>query len=485
MDDPPIELQERPRNRAFMKKVLIVVALLFVNLLNYMDRFTIAGVLSQLQDYFTMNDKEAGMLQTVFIIFYMIGAPICGYLGDRYNRKMIMVTGLSIWIIAVFSSSFVTKNHFWVFLFLRGIVGIGEASYSTVAPTLIADIFAGADRSTVLMIFYFAVPVGSGLGYIGGAYVSLWFGGWQWGVRFTPILGVLCLILLIVFIEEPTRGASEHAHVESSSIRQDLAYLWSIKTYRLNTVAFTCVVFAVGALSWWAPTLITHAYAIQHGEPDVPPSEKANISLIFGLITCFAGIVGVVVGSTVAQAWREGRWGLKATHTADPIVCAVGSLLAMPCLYTCLITAAHHINTAWVLMFIGVTCMCLNWSVNMDMLMYTVVANRRATATAIQTLISHLFGDASSPYVIGNISDMLRGDATTQIDAFFALQKALFLTAFVLIGSGAFYLWASFHVVEDHCNAKRAMGATDEWVDEEADDVETLIHNVRRSSTED
>lgn len=151
----------------------------------------------------------------------------------------------------------------------------------------------------------FNIKIFRGLGYIGGAYVSLWFGGWQWGVRFTPLLGkyknhvnsqivsllgVFCLILLIVFIEEPTRGASEHAHVESSSIRQDITYLWSMfvalscliwinlfrKTYRLNTIAFTCVVFAVGALSWWTPTLITHAYAIQHGIDDVPPSEKAR-----------------------------------------------------------------------------------------------------------------------------------------------------------------------------------------------------------------
>lgn len=65
----------------------------------------------------------------------------------------------------------------------RGLVGIGEASYSTVAPTIIADLFKGTARSTVLMIFYFAVPVGSGLGYVGGSYFSLWAGSWQGGVR--------------------------------------------------------------------------------------------------------------------------------------------------------------------------------------------------------------------------------------------------------------------------------------------------------------
>ncbi|GMS87496.1 hypothetical protein PENTCL1PPCAC_9671, partial [Pristionchus entomophagus] len=65
------------------------------------------------------------------------------------------------------------SEYFGLFVFLRGMVGVGEASYSTVAPTIIADLFDRPERSVVYMIFYFAILVGSGLGYIGGAYVSL------------------------------------------------------------------------------------------------------------------------------------------------------------------------------------------------------------------------------------------------------------------------------------------------------------------------
>lgn len=43
---------------------------------------------------------------------------------------------------------------------MRGIVGVGEASYSTIAPTIIADLFALAVRGRALMFFYFAIPVG-------------------------------------------------------------------------------------------------------------------------------------------------------------------------------------------------------------------------------------------------------------------------------------------------------------------------------------
>ncbi|EYB84751.1 hypothetical protein Y032_0310g2089 [Ancylostoma ceylanicum] len=110
-----VEIEERITR----KKVFVVALLLAVNLLNFMDRFTIAGVLGRLQDYFYMNDKEAGMLQTVFIVFFMVFAPICGYLGDRYNRKMIMIVGLAIWITAVTLSTFIGREVCGILVFSK------------------------------------------------------------------------------------------------------------------------------------------------------------------------------------------------------------------------------------------------------------------------------------------------------------------------------------------------------------------------------
>nr|CDJ87319.1 Major facilitator superfamily MFS-1 domain containing protein [Haemonchus contortus] len=453
------------------KKIFAVAILLAVNLLNYMDRFTIAGLLGRLQDYFFLNDKEAGMLQTVFIVFFMLFAPVCGYFGDRYNRKFIIIAGLIVWISGVMLSTLVGRNHFLLFLFLRGVVGIGEATYSTVAPTIIGDIFIGPMRSIALMVFYFAIPVGSGLGFIGGSTIALWTGSWQWGVRFTPIIGVFFLILIIFGLEEPARGQAEHAQIEPSTLMQDLKYLMSVRTYLLTTLGFTTVVFCVGAASWWTPQLMTYAYGIQHGMDDVPKDEVAHISVIFGVITCCAGIVGIIAGSTIAQAWREGNWCFRASHRADAFVCAAGSLLAAPLLFIALIVGSHSLDYAWILLFLGVTCMCLNWALNMDMLMNVIVSHRRASATAIQTLTGHLFGDASSPYITGFISDAVRGDQTSSVAKYHALQWAMFLPNGILILSIGCYLWATFYIVADHHRAKLEMHVDDEW----ASDVETLV----------
>lgn len=51
-------------------------------------------------------------------------------------------------------------QHFWILLLTRGLVGVGEASYSTIAPTIIADLYVQGKRTNMLSIFYFAIPVG-------------------------------------------------------------------------------------------------------------------------------------------------------------------------------------------------------------------------------------------------------------------------------------------------------------------------------------
>ena len=58
-----------------------LILLFIVNLLNYMDRFTIVGVLSAVQQEFDIGQTKAALLQTVFLVSYMALSPIVGYLG--------------------------------------------------------------------------------------------------------------------------------------------------------------------------------------------------------------------------------------------------------------------------------------------------------------------------------------------------------------------------------------------------------------------
>lgn len=134
----------------------------FGNLIVYFYSCLLSGVLTDIQDSFKIKDDQGGLLQTVFIISYMIFAPIFGYLGDRFSRKWIMAFGITLWGATTLLGSFM--NSFGWFITFRALVGIGEASYSTIAPTLLSDLFVHDLRSKMLAVFYFAIPVGSGLG---------------------------------------------------------------------------------------------------------------------------------------------------------------------------------------------------------------------------------------------------------------------------------------------------------------------------------
>ena len=75
------------------------------------------GILPEIQDknrngfHVSVDDKEAGFLQTSFILSFMVFSPIFGYLGDRYTRKYLMATGLFIWAGFVLVGSFSTVSY--------------------------------------------------------------------------------------------------------------------------------------------------------------------------------------------------------------------------------------------------------------------------------------------------------------------------------------------------------------------------------------
>jgi MFS family permease len=116
----------------------------------------------------------------------------------------------------------------------------------------------------MLTLFYFAIPVGSGLGYIVGSSVAEAMGDWSWALRVTPPLGIICVVLVFIFLHEPQRGQSDGAvaTLEKTRLIDDLKYFARVRSLIWLTVGFTCVCFAIGALSWWAPTYMKYAYQV-------------------------------------------------------------------------------------------------------------------------------------------------------------------------------------------------------------------------------
>ncbi|XP_067632578.1 protein spinster isoform X1 [Eurosta solidaginis] len=396
---------QRPSTGITKTQWFTVAVLCFVNLINYMDRFTIAGVLTDIQDDFNIGDDDGGLLQTAFVLSYMICAPIFGYLGDRYSRRWIMAIGVLLWSTTTLLGSFM--GSFGGFIAFRALVGIGEASYSTIAPTIISDLFVHDMRSKMLALFYFAIPVGSGLGYIVGSETARFAKNWRWALRVTPGLGIIA-VALILLTKEPKRGESEGSHdLEPTSYTEDIKDLVKNRSFMLSTGGFTCVAFVTGALAWWGPKFIYLGFKMQTGNEHLSLND---VSYKFGIIAMLAGLIGVPMGSMLAQRLRPRH------ENCDPYICAFGLLISAPMVYFALVTPQTSTSFCFLFIFLAQVTLNLCWSIVADILLYVVVPTRRSTAEAFQILMSHALGDAGSPYFVGLLSEGIKKHLRTQSD---------------------------------------------------------------------
>lgn len=431
--------------------------LTFGNILNYMDRYTVAGVVQDIQKHFDQTDSGVGLLQTVFICSFMVAAPIFGYLGDRFNRKVILSCGIFFWSIVTLLSSFISKEYYWLFVLSRGLVGIGESSYSSISPTIIGDLFTNNSRTMMLSVFYLAIPLGSGLGYILGSSAKVAAGDWHWALRVSPMLGITAGTLILVFVPEPKRGSADQM---GGRIRArtswccDMKALAKNRSYVFSSLASAAVSFATGAFGMWIPLYLTRAQEVQKTAVPCGKNQICNStdSMIFGAITCVTGLLGVVIG------WATTRLCRQRTERADPLVCAVSMLGSA--IFICLIfvVAKKSIIGAYVCIFIGETLLFLNWAITADILMFVVIPTRRATAVAFQGFTSHLLGDAGSPWLIGLISDALQQSyATSTLWKFLSLGYALMLCPFIIVLGGMFFLATALFFLDDREKAEKQL----------------------------
>ena len=112
-------------------------------------------------------------------------------------------------------------------------------------------------------------------------------------------------------------------------------------------------------------------------------------------------------------------------------------------------------DVTFVLIFIGETFLCFNWALVSDIVLSVVLPNRRATASALQILMSHLLGDAGSPWIVGEISDAVQryhtptGQKPSAFYMFLGLQYGLYTTGFVTALGGAFFLMCALWIKQD------------------------------------
>jgi MFS family permease len=391
-------------------QAVFAVALLFgVNFLNYIDRYVIAAVGPLIQRDFGLDDTQLGFVGSMFVVAYMVASPFTGVIGDRWPRRFLVAAGVLVWSLATVLSGLATSYHH--LLLARSVIGIGEAGFGVVSPTLISDLFSREARGRMLAFFYVAIPVGSALGFLLGGYVGEHH-GWRAAFFLAGAPGI-ALGLLALRMAEPPRGAgdgvsSAHEHrFEWASART----LVGNQSFLFTTLGMAAMTFALGGMAYWMPTFFSRLRGLS--------LDRANA--IFGGITVAAGLVG-----TFAGGWL-GDWLLRRTDRAYLLVSGVGMLVGVPAAYVGLTATDPAVYLPAI--FLAEVMVFLNTGPANAVLVSVVLPEIRATAIAFSIFLFHLLGDVPSPILIGRVSD-----------ATGSLQTALLLCCAAMALSGVLYL---------------------------------------------
>ncbi len=385
-----------------------LIVLTGLNLLDYLDRQLLAAVLTPVKEELMLSDRDAGWLLSAFMWGYFLTSPIFGYLGDKLGRRWLIGGGVFVWSLGTLMSGH--TSSYWALIFFRVLVGFGEASFGTISPSWIADLFRGPRRNTAISIFYLAIPVGSALGYIIGSALAARY-GWRAAFLWAGYPGLL-LAFVLFWLKEPPRekSAAEAETRVGFGLRAFLPLLES-KAYRWVVAGYIAQTFAMGGFAQWAPTFLYR----EHG------MELEAAGRFFGLSLVVMGLVATLGGGLAASAWQ------RRSGAGYSSLLALSSVCAVPVSFAAFLIpdpAVARMALAGAMLFLFLPTGPLN-----TLILETVPVHLRAKAMAGSIFAIHAFGDLWSPGLVGWISDLTG-----------SLRKAVLILPAALVLAAAFWI---------------------------------------------
>uniref|UniRef100_A0A7C9DX47 Major facilitator superfamily (MFS) profile domain-containing protein n=1 Tax=Opuntia streptacantha TaxID=393608 RepID=A0A7C9DX47_OPUST len=455
-----------PRPSWFGPKRLLLIFCV-INLINYLDRGAIAsnGVNgsrrkctesgnctagSGIQGQFNLNNFEDGILSSAFMVGLLVASPVFAALAKRVNPFRLIGVGLLVWTAAVAGCG--CSWGFWSISIFRMLVGVGEASFISLAAPFIDDNAPASQRTSWLGYFYMCIPVGYAIGYIYGGLVGKAL-AWRWAFWIEGILMVPFVVLGFVmkplqlkgFAPPETQKALPSEETVASDVRgsetsvagssklpleveidklgepsmskgqkiegndftrflKDMKVLLLDKVYAVNVLGYISYNFVLGAYSYWGPKAGYNIY------------NMANADMIFGGITVGCGLGGTIAGglvldymsSTISNAFKL----LATSALLGAAFCFVAFCFKKEILFLVFFAVGELLIFATQA---PVNFVCL----------HCVAPSLRPLSMAMSTVLIHIFGDVPSSPLVGVLQDHIHNWRKTAL----ILTSILFLAA--------------------------------------------------------
>jgi len=440
---------ERPAYRWY-----VVTLLAIAYAVSYIDRLIISLMVDPIKASLALSDTQVSLLIGLsFAIFYTTTAIPIAWLADRFSRRNIIVSGITVWCLMTTACGF-ARNFTSLFIARMG-VGLGEAALAPASNSMIADSFPKEQLGKALGVFASGIAIGVGISFVVGGQLLALIGpskpydipligtivGWQ--LTFI-ILGIAGLLLgaFMFTIKEPERkvdGPNSAAQAKSSgpTFSETIDYFKAHKlvygTLFLGYAAAQTAFFAAGA---WVPSLFLRVY-----EWDV-----ARFGTIYGMITSIMGLVGIIAGGWACDHFY--KKGVKDTHwrIVLTVFCFIPLYALIPIFDNGFI-AMGLLATGNIAAFAA--------AIAAPAAILLITPNLyRAMATALFFFSINIIGMTSGPFLVALLTEKVFHDPNSIAEAIAIVAVCSWTLAIIILWSGLKFYRARIHDYETETHAQ-------------------------------
>ncbi|KAL0039798.1 hypothetical protein WJX77_008229 [Trebouxia sp. C0004] len=443
---------------------------------------------------FGLSLTQDGFLATAFMVGLLVSAPLFAEASKHYPALRLMAVGLAAWILSTAGCAFTIG--YYSLLTCRMVVGLGEASFVSLASPLIDDSAPAANKSRWLATFYLCIPVGYAAGYILGGVIAPALG---WRAAF--LLEAAAMLPFAVFCAVgpalDLRGKQHHTVADIigpadsgqpaqrafvglwlnatanscklaaglvnsnselgtsfgekiqrgvASALADLKTLAKHPVYVLNVAATAVYTGVLGAYAYWGPKAGAKVFTLN--------PEGADLK--FGAVTVATGVVGTILGGVTLD--RVG-----STMRNALVICCISNVLGA-LLLVASFAAASSFGMFVPYFAVGQLALFSIQAPSNAVALWSVPPLLRPFGMAILIICIHLGGDVPSPPALGWLQSKLDNWRLSMsvCSLFLLLAAAIYAAGAVLACRGPDYRDEQQSSVDDATPEFDELGSLDQ-----------------------
>jgi len=309
----------------------VVVVLMLCYTLSFVDRQILSLLVGPIKRDLAISDTRIGILQGLaFAVFYTLAGLPIGRIVDTYGRRNPIALGIFLWSLMTAACS-ATKS-FWTLFLARIGVGVGEATLSPAAFSLISDYFPKEQLGLAISVYTMGIFIGSGVALaVGGTVVDAVvrmpalhlpllgiIATWRLSFLFVGIPGLL-VVLLVYTVREPLRrnllrtADGRAADLSLRDVLEQIRTRWQSFT----GLAIAMIFQSLSSYSFlsWAPAFFQRIHGWTAGQA----GRALGISLLV------FGCCGMYVGGVLCDRWQ--RRGIREAPLKVAMLSAVGACI--------------------------------------------------------------------------------------------------------------------------------------------------------------